>query len=176
MGFIQPCFIRKNTPEIRKKLEDLGYKPSYPIFIYPEGFKHIAACNFFGSKYYGVSDDEVSHHGEIKDAIKNGGMIDCGDNEDLFLALAALRDDSDYMQWFVSPKTHTKRLPGCFGQVIGMDGQYKEIVGYEWHRHENKDNALTERLNAMIQMEVEDMEFLPHKATAEELIEYFKKE
>lgn len=22
MGFIQPCFIKKNTPEIRKKLEE----------------------------------------------------------------------------------------------------------------------------------------------------------
>lgn len=98
--FIQPCFIRKNTPEIRQKLEELGYKPSYPIFQYPEVFKHIAACNFFGSKYYGVSDDEVSHHGEIKDAIKNRGMIDCGDNEELFIALASMTDDeyglSDY--------------------------------------------------------------------------------
>lgn len=26
--------------------------------------------------------------------------IDCADNEALFLAIAALRDDSDYMQWF----------------------------------------------------------------------------
>ena len=106
--FIQPCFIRKNTPELRKKLEELGYKPSYPIFQYPEVFKHIAACNFFGSKYYGVSDDEVSHHGEIKDAIKNGGMIDCGTNEELFLALAALRDDNDKKQWFVHDYQYQK--------------------------------------------------------------------
>jgi hypothetical protein len=102
MAFIQPCFIRKNTPELRKRLEELGYKPSYPICQYPEVFKHIAVCNFFGSKYYGVSDDEVSHPGEIKDAIKNRGMIDCGTNEDLFLALAALRDDTDKYQWFYS--------------------------------------------------------------------------
>lgn len=27
--------------------------------------------------------------------------IDCGTNEDLFLALAALREDNDYMQWFI---------------------------------------------------------------------------
>ena len=26
MGFTTPCFIRKNTPELRKKLEILGYK------------------------------------------------------------------------------------------------------------------------------------------------------
>ena len=103
--FIQPCFIRKNYPELRKKLEELGYEPSYPIFQYPEVFKHIAACNFFGSKYYGVSDDEVSHHGEIKDAIKNRGMIDCGTNEDLFLALAALRDDTNENQWFIAQRT-----------------------------------------------------------------------
>ena len=105
MGFLKPCFIRKNTPELRKKLEELGYKPSYPIFQYPEVFKHIAACNFFGSKYYGVSDDEVSHHGEIKDAIKNRGMIDCGTNEELFLALAALRDDTNEHQWFIAQDT-----------------------------------------------------------------------
>ena len=118
MSFIQHCFIRKNTPELRKKLEELGYKPSYPIFLYPEGFKHIAACNFFGSKYYGVSDDEISHHGEIKDAIKNRGMIDCGENEDFFLAIAALRDDTDKNQycidsegnWFLYNRTYVRLL------------------------------------------------------------------
>ena len=176
MAFIQPCFIRKNTPELRKKLEELGYEPNFSMGKYPEVYKNIAVCNFFGNRYYGVSDDETTRPGDIIDAIKNRGLIDCDDNEELFLSLAALRDDSDYMQWFVSTKTHTRRLSGWFGQVIGMDGHYKEIVGYEWHRHENKDNALTERLNAMIQMEVEDMEFLPHKATVEELIEHFNKE
>lgn len=26
MGFTTPCFIRKNTPKLRKKLEKLGYR------------------------------------------------------------------------------------------------------------------------------------------------------
>lgn len=26
MGFTTPCFIKKNTEELRKKLEDIGYK------------------------------------------------------------------------------------------------------------------------------------------------------
>lgn len=26
--FTTPCFIRKNTVELRKKLEELGYEPS----------------------------------------------------------------------------------------------------------------------------------------------------
>ena len=101
MAFIQPCFIRKNTPELRKKLEELGYTSSYPIRQHPEVYKNIAACNFFGPHYYGVSEDESSRTGNITDAIRNRGLIDCGDNEELFLALAALRDDTDKWQLFV---------------------------------------------------------------------------
>lgn len=163
MAFKQPCFIRKNTPELRKKLEELGYE-------------NRGKVRYYGEPIYIYCEMDIFYTSPCKLKIPDNYIIDCDDNEELFLSLAALRDDSDYMQWFVSPKTHTKRLSGCFGQVIGMDGHYKEIVGYEWHRHENKDNALTERLNATIQMEVEDMEFLPHKATVEELIEHFKKE
>ena len=109
MSFIQPCFIRKNTPEIRKKLEDLEYEPSYPMVKYSEVFQNIAVFNFFGSKYYGVSDEEVSRPGNVSDAIKNGGMIDCGDNEELFFALAALRDDTpiNNFYWF------NRRLVKC---------------------------------------------------------------
>ena len=150
MAFIQPCFIRNNSPELRKKLEELGYKPSYPIFQYPEVFKHIAACNFFGSKYYGVSDDEVSHHGEIKDAIKNRGMIDCDDNEELFIALASLRDDTDVNQWFI------------------MDvEEYVNINQGDWFiaTDRNKGKHIGTQINPMY----------CHKATIEEIIEHFKK-
>lgn len=148
MAFIQPCFIRKNSPELRKKLEELGYKPSYPIFQYPEVFKHIAACNFFGSKYYGVSDDEVSHHGEIKDAIKNRGMIDCGDNEELFLALAALRDDKPDYQWFLWEHN---------------DGEYHPEEDESWRQYIPGEHW------------EEWWWFEVRKATADELIKYFNK-
>ena len=33
MGFTTPCFIRKNTPELRKKLGELGYKVSNEAHI-----------------------------------------------------------------------------------------------------------------------------------------------
>ena len=33
--------------------------------------------------------------------MKCGDTIDCGTNEDLFFALAALRDDTDINQWFI---------------------------------------------------------------------------
>ena len=161
MAFTQSCFIRKNTPELRKKLEELGYDYYTPNGIKSDNIVVSLGCIF-----------DICSIDTIKQAFNN--CIDCGTNEELFLALAALRDDSDYMQWFVCTKTRTRRMAGCFGQVVGMDGHYQEIVGYEWYRHENKDNALTEKLNAMIQMECEDVEFLPHKATVEEIIEHFR--
>ena len=163
MGFTISCFVRKNTPELRKKLEELGYK--YSTF---DDLKLDGIITFPSKSEYSVW---ANYNFDGKHTLKS--YIDCGTNEDLFLALAALRDDSDYMQWFVCPKMRVRRMSGYFGQVIGMDGHYKNIVGYEWLRHENKDNALTERINEMIQIEGEDVDFLPHKATVEELIMHF---
>lgn len=89
--FTTKCFIRKNTSELRKKLEEFGYKnrhlsmstnaENYPLLlVYHDGY------------YQGVFGDECGLE----------FYIDCGENEDLFLALATLRDDKtpDY-QWYV---------------------------------------------------------------------------
>ena len=144
MAFIQPCFIRKNTPELRKELEELGYEPSHQMTLYPDVYENIAVCNFFGSRYYGVSDVEASHPGDIIDAIKNRGMIDCGTNEDMFFALAALRDDTDKWQFFV---------------YDGIDiPDYSIQKGFMWLS--TLDKQWSDRC---------------HKATVEEIIEYFKK-
>lgn len=180
MAFQVDCFIRKNSKELIDKLKGLGHTICKCCEF--DGADWLDVCCKMQYSVHGIgyTEKEGEIYGDItqeevfQDYLKTTTSIDCGTNEELFLALAALRDDSDYMQWFVSPKTHTKRLSGCFGQLIGMDGHYQEIVGYEWHRHENKDNALTKRLNTVTQMEVEDMKFLPHKATVEELIEHFK--
>ena len=142
--FTQPCFIRKNILELRKKLEELGYEPCHRMTIYPDVYKNIAACNFFGSKYYGVSDDEATRSGSIADAIKNRGMIDCGTNEELFLALAALRDDTDKNQWVIDEANE------CFGwedswMICDKDDMNERVV-YTHYR----------------------------KATVEEIIEHFK--
>ena len=96
--FIQPCFIRKNTPELIKKLEELGYNrhPSYGDngqYLYlNRGFYHTNVVGY---------SEEIER------------MIDCGTNEELFLALAALRDDSNYMQWFTDGEKWFK-----FGGII----------------------------------------------------------
>ena len=93
MAFIQPCFIRKNTPELRKKLEELGYN-RYPLWM--------ADWSDDDSRYvYLVTDVLYYTYPQKPTNPKNGEYIDCGDNEELFLALAALRDDTDINQWFV---------------------------------------------------------------------------
>jgi hypothetical protein len=152
MAFIQPCFIRKNSPELRKKLEELGYEPCYQMTIHPDFYKNISVCSFFGSKYYGVTDNEVSRPGDIADAIKNRGMIDCGTNEDLFLALAALQDDTNENQWFIAQRTM-------------WDENYNgEITVY----YEENEWLMWDYYSLM-----EDMPSDFRKATVEEIITHF---
>ena len=176
MAFIQPCFIRKNTTELRKKLEELGYEPNFSMGKYPEVYKNIAVCNFFGNWYYGVSDDETTRPGDITDAIKNRGMIDCGTNEELFIAIASLRDDTDFNQWFVFPKIVTKTIPGYCGTTIGMDGNVRVIEGYDWFMQDANNTDWSDRINAELALCTDDEEkmYVPHKARIEELIEFFK--
>ena len=107
MAFIQPCFIRKNTPELRNKLEELGYKP-------------FGSIKYEWDTGWGLSTD--NRLGEFESFDNNGleniikceppdyeDSIDCGDNEDLFIALAALRDDTSIndFYWF------NRRLVKC---------------------------------------------------------------
>lgn len=106
--FTQKCFIRKNTPDLVKKLEELGYKAlfsarnGYGKYLYTIGLVVIAG------KY-------DAYHNEI-------GFVDCGTNEELFLAIAALRDDDCYMQyyWFDGKLLKCKGT----GSTVKMNGDY----------------------------------------------------
>jgi hypothetical protein len=89
--FTIKCFIRKNTPELRKKLEELGY--NYSTF---DDLKLDGIVTFPAKDAYSVW---ANYHFNNMYASKY--YIDCGKNEDLFLALAALRDDKPDYQWFV---------------------------------------------------------------------------
>lgn len=129
MAFIQPCFIRKNTPELRKKLEELGYKPCYQMTINPDLYKNITACNFFGAVYYG----EIDTYDGTEDDIKNRRIIDCVDNEELFIALAALRDDTAKNQWFIVDDLWIKSsndIPDRYVQIHGDKATVEEIIEY----------------------------------------------
>lgn len=92
--FTTPCFIRKNTPELRKKLERLGYKLNNGKWM----GKYLATFRIKETKewrYVASPEWDLQNNPDIDVS------IDCGTNEDLFLAIAALRNDTDDYQWFV---------------------------------------------------------------------------
>lgn len=144
MGFTTPAFIRKNTPELRKKLEKLGYNHSTDV-IEDERFCIATSpvnCN------YRVILKEVFDDTNPHCTWNCAGRIDCSINEELFLAIAALRDDTDDNQLFTNGK-------GDWG--IYRDGSDGSLPGMDFYGMPNDFNLL-----------------YYHKATVNELIEHFK--
>lgn len=144
MAFIHPCFIRKNTPELRRKLEELGYIPPSRIW-YDENFAiGTIHRNNVGEYIVFKIDDDFE-----RVIAPSYPYIDCGTNEDLFLALAALRDDKPDYQWFLWEHN---------------DGEYHPEENDSWRQYIPGEHW------------EEWWWFEIRKATAEELIEYFNKE
>ena len=141
MGFTTPAFIRRNTPELRKKLEELGYRlfgeelnEDLCIFTSPE-------CGLYNIEFF----SNIPHPEETD-------SIDCGDNEELFLSIASLRDDTNENQWFTNgeewayhPKTECCSPCTTMYKTLAFDYIPKDVNLYHYH-----------------------------KATVEELIEHFK--
>lgn len=144
MAFVQPCFIRKNTPELRKKLEDLGYKP-------------FGSVKYEWDTGWGLSTDnrlgeyESFDNNGLENIIKCGppdyeDSIDCGTNEELFIAIASMTDDEyglrDY--YIVTDDYKPQYAKGSIHRALPLSS----VIHPSCYR----------------------------KSTVEELIEYFKKE
>lgn len=148
MGFVQPCFIRKNNPELRKKLEELGYKLNNGKWM----GKYLATFRIKETKewrYVASPEWDLQNNPDINVS------IDCGTNKELFFAIAALRDDTDSNQWF----TNGKEWMFCPEQTVHSEWGtvYKSLIC---------GNA-----------DIKDCNILNyHKASIKELIEHFKEE
>lgn len=93
--FTQSCFIWKNSPELREKLKKLGY------YVYDLDMNKDSPADWCT-----VIESEAGYAGIWNKEPKNKEkFLDCGTNEELFLALAALQDDTDDGQWFVYPES-----------------------------------------------------------------------
>lgn len=132
--FIQSCFIRKNTKELKEELKNIGYKFRCRTII-DEKWNSLYCVN---GLCFDCNDIPDRYH----------SIIDCCANDELFLAIAALRDDTDKHQWFV----HKSKSHWWFCTDFDL---FKE--DYE---SSNEDTEL----------KFEDW----HKASVEELIEHFK--
>lgn len=139
MGFTTACFIRKNTPELRKKLEELGY------YLHPECIDDDRGNYLFVNREYYLNIPL----GYLEELSRS---IDCGTNEELFLAIAALRDDTNENQWFTN--------------------------GEEWAYHPKTECCSpcnTVYITLAFDSIPEDTNMGNyHKATVEELIKHFK--
>lgn len=141
--FIQSCLIRKNTKELVDKIEKLGYdyaENGAGAWFIPLCELNYLAVNLYSKGYY------MGVNGKWDDS-----CYDCGTNEDLFLAMAALRDDTDKNQWFVYDNTDY------------ADEQEKEITYFICKQDSIKDEMCINSMYADC-----------HKATVQELIEHFK--
>lgn len=86
MSFSSSCIIRKNTEELRNKLLEMGceyggHDSSSRPYLY---------C--YRGVFYETSARRPSRHERI---------VECEENEELFLAVAGMRDDTDKGQYFV---------------------------------------------------------------------------
>lgn len=141
MTFKQPCFIRKNTPELRKKLEELGYRicscATWPNSVWLDTFIHGKETSVHGIGY-DIYMEKTSIEEECQRFVEENKTslrprIDCGTNEDLFLAIAALRDGTDRNQWFVDDATGIWErtegdTPSKYMQMHGHKATLEEIM------------------------------------------------
>lgn len=131
--FTQPCFIRKNNLKLREKLQKIGQREN--------------SFDKFNGEWI------ASNYGMYISVTKgfenlNPNDIDCGTNEELFLAIAALRDDTDRNQWF----------------VMDVDF-YSDIKKGDWFRATD--------VNGQYHIGTKVDSLYCHKATVQELIEHF---
>lgn len=138
--FTQKCFIRKNSKELQDKVYRLGHRDG--THLWESTFNTLLIVN---EGYFRCYDDEWGN----ADSLIRKGYIDCGTNEDLFLALAALRNDTDNNQWF----------------VIDVD-VYLDISKGDWFKATD--------INGGYHVGTQIEPLYCHKATVEELIEHFK--
>lgn len=137
MGFITKCFIRKNNLELLKKLAEMGYDICPCVDF--ETSAWLDNC-IKTSSIHGIPDHAIGTMLYETDA------IDCGDNENLFLALAAMRDDTldkhifvnDLGDWAIYHEELTEvgnisgfefqGIPRCFDPELYRKATAEEII------------------------------------------------
>lgn len=94
MPFLQPCFIQKCNKYIINNLINMGYKQ-----IGKSEHSFGILCNNGKFKICSTNEQPSS---------KDKNIIQCYFNDELFLALAALRNDTDKKQWFIHDYQYQK--------------------------------------------------------------------
>lgn len=147
MAFLTPCFVRVEDPAEREKLIKWLKKIGW-VFIgpYSKRRKYLLCKPTDKTVTAWVMNERYA------ESLENIGYVFCGTNVDLFRALAAMNDDNCLEQWFTD------------GQNWGIcKDKYWAVQVAKWDVEGNDD---------MLEMAINPQ---CHKATAEEIVEYFKK-
>lgn len=100
--FKYSVYINKNTPELRGALVEMGYKDfmaNASVYV-----RSGLVCNKKVIAGIPYDSDEFN----IADYLsKNKDIINSEGNETVFLAIAAINDENDYMQWFICDDGHS---------------------------------------------------------------------
>ena len=117
--FTQGCFIRKNSEYLRKSLDLIGKRNLCNI--------HDGILITHSDRHYSLLDCN-----ETIEIMLDDCFIDCGTNEELFLAIAALRDDSDKFQYFTNGVFWIK----CSQLELKheLDNNYEEFCVADFHK------------------------------------------
>lgn len=144
MTFTTPCFVRVENPEKRKELidwlEGIGYRLEY--------LRHDGVIVL-------TSENRVYVYGEaVHEIIKSDyDTIDCGENTELFNALAAMTDGPECTEQYLMPTANL---------YILKRGKIKQLA------------AKGELLHNDVIVKCGGVFSSLRKATAEEIVEYFK--
>lgn len=96
MGFSSKCAIHESNPRIWRKLIHFGLHPNACLPTMTARSKENKICTVVErGSFFCIKEDNLLDY-----------IYDCKDNEDLFFALAAIRDDSDINQWFIYGNRH----------------------------------------------------------------------
>ena len=117
--FTQECLLR-NVGEAKMhvmlELTKRGYSPMYLNFENNVGGNNM------------VCEMQTWH---CTDSDNKPDAIDCGENIDVFLAIASLRDDTDKYQWFTDgniTEMNTEDLPSKYMMMEGHKCTVEELI------------------------------------------------
>ena len=158
MKFTTPCFVRVEDAEKRKELTEwlkgIGYYVCSCCLFDGCNTLHCRGIDRLKSAYevHGICDyDEETRYSidqfKAENVAKGYPAIDCGENIELFKALAAMNDENDREQWFIAEEAKAWVNQGLYAPI----GSFEKCL-------------LEHRVGIPAR-----------KATVEEIIEHFKK-
>lgn len=164
MKFTTPCFVRVEDAEKRDELLDWLQDIGYDLYQSARSLNYpILCCNM-------IDDEPGNVYGEYAEELTGLCGIfayDCGENIELFKALAAMNDENDLNQWFIA---HVVIRFDRLKDMVQTETGERFIMAGDWFK------VLIPRANNIRAkwMAARCPNQLSHKATKEEIIEHFK--